>query len=139
MSNLVHASIRNMGRFTIHPLALGCWRLVGMPAAQAQACYEAALDADMNLVDTADVYGFDWGGYGFGDAEQLLGQVLRSAPGLRERMVLASKGGIVPGVPYDTAALRGACEASLQRLGVEQIYLYQIHRPDLLTHPQETA
>jgi predicted oxidoreductase len=67
--------------------------------------------------------------------------VLREAPGLRQRMVLASKAGIVPRTPYNSTLpyLVEACEASLQRLGVERIDLWQIHRPDLLTHPAEVA
>ena len=110
-----------------------------MPVANARARIEQALASGMNLIDTADVYGLDWGGTAFGAAEELLGQVLAEAPQLREQMVLASKGGIVPGVPYDSAYLETACEASLQRLGVEQLDLYQVHRPDLLTHPEDTA
>jgi predicted oxidoreductase len=56
-------------------------------------------------------------------------------------MVLATKGGIVPPVPYDSSptALRGACEASLRRLHTDVIDLYQIHRPDLLAHPADVA
>lgn len=110
-----------------------------MPVADARARIEQALASSMNLIDTADVYGLDWGGTAFGSAEELLGQVLADAPHLREQMVLASKGGIIPGVPYDSAYLEAACDASLRRLGVEQLDLYQIHRPDLLTHPEETA
>jgi predicted oxidoreductase len=55
--------------------------------------------------------------------------------------VLATKGGIRPPVPYDSSAayLRSACEASLRRMRVEVIDLYQIHRPDMLTHPAEVA
>jgi predicted oxidoreductase len=95
----------------------------------------------MNLIDTADVYGLDWGGDGFGDAERLLGSVLASSPALRDRMVLASKGGIMPGVPYDSSRryLTGALDASLARLGVDRIDLYQIHRPDMFTHPENLA
>ncbi len=102
---------------------------------------ETALDVGMNLVDTADVYGFDWGGEGFGDAESLLGKVLAEASDLRDRMVLATKGGITPPVPYDSsqAYLTAACDASLQRLGVDVIDVYQVHRPDMLTHPAEVA
>ncbi|MEC8176819.1 MAG: aldo/keto reductase, partial [Pseudomonadota bacterium] len=59
----------------------------------------------------------------------------------RERMVLASKGGILPGVPYvaNSTYLSSACDASLARLNTEHIDLYQIHRPDMLAHPAETA
>jgi predicted oxidoreductase len=95
----------------------------------------------MNLVDNADVYGFDWGGTGFGQVEEILGSVLAGAPGLRDRMVLATKGGILPPLPYDSspAYLRTACEASLTRMGVDVIDLYQIHRPDLYAHPADVA
>jgi predicted oxidoreductase len=98
------------------------------------------LDAGITLLDTADIYGFD-GSKGFGDAETLLGEVLAAEPGLRGRIVLASKGGIVPPLPYDQSAeyLSSAIDASLRRMQVETIDLYQIHRPDILAHPQEVA
>lgn len=123
------------------PLALGLWRFTGTDAGANAALVEAGLDLGMNLVDIADVYGLDWGGTGFGACEENLGAVLEARPDLRERMVLATKGGIVPPVPYDSsaAALRSACEASLRRLGTDHIDLYQVHRPDMLTHPAELA
>jgi predicted oxidoreductase len=67
--------------------------------------------------------------------------VLAGAPGLRDRIVLATKGGIRPPVPYDSSpdALRAACEDSLRRLQVDVIDLYQVHRPDMFTHPAELA
>ena len=125
----------------VGPLAFGCWRFTHNDLGHARRVLEAALDAGMDLVDTADVYGLDWEGQGFGGSESLLGRVLERAPGLRDRMVLATKGGIVPPVPYDSspAALRGACEASLRRLGVDVIDLYQVHRPDLFVHPADVA
>ena len=66
---------------------------------------------------------------------------MADAPPLRDRMVIATKGGIVPGVPYDSSAahLLAACDASLARLRIERIDLYQIHRHDWLAHPEETA
>ncbi|WP_174279729.1 aldo/keto reductase [Sphingomonas bacterium] len=123
----------------VSPLAWGMWRFAGRPVAEARALVEAAFAAGITLFDTADVYGVD--GPGFGEAERLLGQVLAEAPALRERMVLATKGGIAPSVPYDSGAdyLTAALDASLARLGVERVELYQIHRPDILTHPQEMA
>jgi len=74
-------------------------------------------------------------------AEALLGEVLAAEPGLRSRMVLASKGGIMPPLPYDQSAgyLQSALDASLRRMKVDTIDLYQIHRPDILAHPQEVA
>ncbi|MEN3749110.1 aldo/keto reductase [Sphingomonas sp. HF-S3] len=116
------------------------WRFAGAGIDEGRRLIEAALDAGVTLFDTADIYGFDGSG-GFGDAEALLGQVFAESPGLRDRMVLATKGGITPPVPYDSspAYLAHALDASLARLGVDQVDLYQIHRPDLLTHPQEAA
>jgi predicted oxidoreductase len=139
---LVNAGERAIGSLPpVGPLAFGLWRFTDPDVATARRLLEAALDAGMNLVDTADVYGFDWGGTGFGQVEEILGGVLATAPALRERMVLATKGGIVPPIPYDSSPgyLRSACEASLRRMGVEVIDLYQIHRPDLLSHPAAVA
>ncbi len=124
---------------TVGPLSYGCWRFAGTAVDEARAKVETALDHGMNLIDTADIYGR--GGAGFGAAESLLGDVLRAAPALRDRMIIATKGGIAPGVPYDSSRtyLIEACAQSRQRLGVDIIDLYQIHRPDLLTHPAEVA
>lgn len=121
-------------------LAWGMWRFAGRSVAEAQGLVEAALESGITLLDTADIYGFNGTG-GFGDAEALLGEVLRGAPALRDRMVLASKGGIMPPLPYDssTAYLEGALDASLRRMKTDRIDLYQIHRPDILTHPAEIA
>lgn len=101
---------------------------------------QAALDAGITLFDTADIYGFD-GQHGFGAAEQLLGDVLRADPTLRARMVISTKGGIRPPLPYDQSPewLNEAIDASLRRLSVDTIDLWHIHRPDILTHPQEVA
>lgn len=124
----------------VAPIAWGMWRFAGRSRDEGAALVHAALDAGIGLFDTADIYGFDGTG-GFGDAEALLGEVLAADPGLRQRMVLASKGGIRPPLPYDQSAayLAGAIDASLRRLKVERIDLWQIHRPDILAHPHEVA
>ena len=142
-SNLVRTNPLRLGPGgdEVGPLALGLWRFTGTDVGQNAALIEAGLGLGMNLVDIADVYGLDWGGTGFGSCEENLGAVLRARPDLRDRMVLATKGGIVPPVPYDSgaAAMRSACEASLARLGTDRIDLYQVHRPDMFTHPAEVA
>jgi predicted oxidoreductase len=126
----------------VSPIAWGMWRLAenGRTTAEATQLVHAALDAGINFLDTADIYGFDGQG-GFGDAEALLGEVLAADPALRSRMVLATKGGILPPLPYDQSAdyLRTAIDNSLRRLKVEMVDLWQIHRPDILAHPQEVA
>jgi len=141
MSSLISAEPRSLGQFQVGPLAYGMWRFDNDDLSHAQGLVETALDAGMNLIDTADIYGFQSVDTGFGDAEDIFGRVLAQAPGLRDRMVLATKGGIAPPMPYNSSAsyLVDACEASLRRLQVDVIDLYQIHRPDMLTHPAEVA
>lgn len=127
---------------SISSIAWGMWRFAegGRSIVDAAALVHAALDAGITLLDTADIYGFD-GSAGFGDAEALLGQVLAAEPALRDRMVLATKGGILPPLPYDqsTAYLADAIDTSLRRLNVDHIDLWQVHRPDILAHPHEVA
>lgn len=127
-------------------IAFGCWRFGGTDLTTAQTRIGTALDSGMTLIDNADVYGLD-NNCPWGAAEELLGRVFASTPGLRDRVVLATKGGIQLergvglGVPYDASArnITAACESSLRRLQTDVIDLYQIHRPDLLAHPAETA
>lgn len=89
-----------------------------------------ALDRGVNWIDTAAVYGL-------GHSEELVGRLLREISG--ERPYVFTKGGMVwneadpMGDPRKTLApdsIRRECEASLRRLGVEQIDLYQFHWPD---------
>lgn len=124
----------------VAPLSWGMWRFAGRSREEAAALVHAALDAGITLLDTADIYGFDGSG-GFGDAEALLGEVFTAEPGLRGRVVLATKGGIMPPLPYDQSPeyLARAIDASLGRLKVDRVELWQIHRPDILAHPQEVA
>lgn len=108
---------------------------------------EAAVEAGMTLIDTADVWGFDPNGDdpahggGFGAAEARLGEVLAEVPGLRDQILLCTKGGRFPPLPLDSSPdyLTQACDASLYRLGVEVIDLYQVHGADLLAHPADVA
>lgn len=119
-------------------ISYGCSRLARDPGPEAvHSTIAAALDLGMTLIDTADVYGGE-----FGRCEELLGAALRSSPTLRERMVLATKFGVLRGGGrYDNsgAYARSACIASLRRLSVDHIDVYQVHRPDPLAHPEPLA
>jgi predicted oxidoreductase len=142
MSNLpTTAATRILGKsgIEVSSLAWGMWRFSGRDVGEATEIVHAALDAGITLFDTADIYGF--GDVGFGGAEELLGEVFAENPALRDRMVLATKGGIIPPTPYDssTAYLSQAIDNSLRRLKVASVDLWQIHRPDILTHPLEIA
>lgn len=141
--SLVNSEPRQLGPSArlVGALGYGTWRLTADDVATNHELLETALDAGMNLIDTADVYGLDHGGTGFGQNEERIGSVLAASPGLRERMILATKGGILPPLPYDSSPeyLREAVDASLRRMGVDHIDLWQIHRPDMFTHPAEVA
>lgn len=67
--------------------------------------------------------------------------MLGGRSGWTDELVVATKAGIRPGVPYDGSGdhLVAACEASLRRLGVDTLDLFQLHRVDLYTPPEETA
>lgn len=125
---------------SVSPLAWGMWRLAGVETAAVRAMIDAAFEAGITLFDTADIYGFD-APAGFGSAEELFGAALAENPGLRDRMVIATKGGIRPGIPYNSSVdyLTAALDDSLRRLRIDTIDLYQVHRRDFLTHPQELA
>lgn len=127
---------------SISSIGWGTWRLTrnGRALENARKLLHAVNDAGITFIDTADIYGFDGAG-GFGDAERLIGEVIAGEPQLRSQLVIATKGGIRPPLPYDQSPdyLRTAIENSLRRLQIDTIDLYQIHRPDLLTHPQEVA
>lgn len=142
MSDLAPAPrIRSLGTsgLTISSLAWGMWRFAGSRDDAARLVH-AVLDSGITFFDTADIYGFN-GHSGFGDAEALFGEVMAADPSIRGRIVLATKGGIMPPLPYDQSGpyLTGALDASLRRLKTERVELYQIHRPDILAHPHEVA
>lgn len=134
---MIRRDLRSLGRSSLRvfPLAYGCWRFAGTAVREARQKVDAALEIGMNLFDHADIYG------GSGAAEELFGRVVAEAPHLRAAMVIATKCGIVPGIPYDSSKrhVTAAAEASLRRLQVDVIDLYQIHRPDVLAHPEEVA
>lgn len=120
---------------------LGLWRMTTPSTDEARRYIESSLDAGIRFLDNADIYGANWGGAGRGACEEMLGRVFTASPSLRSRSIVATKGGIIPGVPYDqsSAVLRKSCEDSLRRMNIERIDLYFIHRPDLFAHPAEVA
>ena len=123
-------------------IALGCMGLSGTrnPGTLTQdhrsaaiQAFEAALDSGITFFDHADIYGG-------GTSEAVFKDCLAAVPGSRQRIVIATKGGIRSGY-YDVCApyIKGCVEQSLARMGIEYIDLYQLHRPDPLTHPGDTA
>ena len=108
----------------------------GVDENEGERLVRQALDEGITFFDTADVYGD-------GRCEELLGKALS---GCGDQIVLATKGGIVPGKSADDPArlnngpayLRAALQASLRRLGRDSVDLYYLHRPDGRTPPEES-
>ena len=84
--------------------------------------WEASIDAGAAFFDTAEVYGG-------GESERIIGRLLAADPGRASQAVLATKFMPSPWKLNVTSALMGALRASLDRLGVEKVALYQIHGP----------
>src|SRR4051812_11861107 len=114
---------RSIGSLNVSVVGLGCnnfgWRI---DAAATARVVDAALDAGIDFLDTADVYGE-------GQSETFLGQALK---GRWDRLVIATKFGNKMGDQQGAKPeyIRRAVEDSLQRLGTDRIDLYQLHRPD---------
>lgn len=133
---------RMLGELEVSAIGLGCmpmswaYRVAEADPAEVEATLHRAVELGITLLDTADVYG------PFTN-EELIGEYVVRA-GLRDRVVIATKAGLVPidattygrnGTPEH---IRAACEASLSRLGTDTIDLYQLHRVDPEVPIEET-
>jgi aryl-alcohol dehydrogenase-like predicted oxidoreductase len=104
------------------------------PEEQSVATIHAALDAGVTLIDTADAYHLT--AHDVGHSESLIARALATYSGDASEVLIATKGGhLRPGngswtLNGSPEYLKQACEASLKRLGVDAIGLYQFHRPD---------
>lgn len=116
-----------IGELTVSNLALGCMRIGNKSEEEVYQLILAALDAGINLFDHADIY------YG-GKSEKVFGQVLANHPELREKIVIQTKCGIVPGVCFDLSKdhILKSVDDSLKRLNVDCIDILLLHRMDPL-------
>ncbi len=132
-------------------MAYGCWRLAGTwdasaideeKSKQAETAVMTAVESGFTLFDHADIY-CD------GEAERLFGETLKKQPGLRDKILIASKCGIrFAGQPDSLSPYRydfskdhiiQSCEGSLKRLGTDHLDILMLHRPDFLGNPNEVA
>ena len=121
-------------KLTVNRLGFGAMRITGEDIwgepedrPEALAVLRRAVELGVNLIDTADSYGPNV-------SEEIIAEALYPYP---DGVVIATKGGLTrpgKGLEWDPDGrpeyLRAACEGSLRRLRVEQIDLYQLHRPD---------
>lgn len=116
----------------------GMWQAIGRLGQQESlALVSAAFDAGVNFIDTADVYSE-------GESERLVGAALKALGRPREQVVVATKvrGRVGPGVNQvglSRGHILSSIDASLQRLGLDHVDLYQIHGFDPVTPIEETV
>jgi aryl-alcohol dehydrogenase-like predicted oxidoreductase len=131
---------RNLGGLEVSELGLGCMGMSefygGYDEAESIRTIHRALELGVRLLDTADMYGA-------GDNEELVGKAIADR---REQAIVATKFGNMRGPNREFLGVNGrpeyvkeACDASLRRLGIEVIDLYQQHRVDPEVPIEETA
>ncbi|HEX5105895.1 MAG TPA: aldo/keto reductase [Pirellulaceae bacterium] len=140
---MINPELRHLCATTVYvsPVALGCWPISGMTSldvneADSLATLHAAIEAGVNFFDTAYAYG------AAGESERL---IARAVAGRRDKVVIATKGGI----EWDSAGqrvidgrpqtLRRQCEESLRRLATDRVELLYLHAPDPQTPLAESA
>lgn len=130
-----------LGHSDLHvtPICLGTMTFGEQVAeADAHAILDRAVERGINFIDTAEMYAVPARAETYGATESIIGRWFQRRPGLRQRLVLATKvAGPSRGMPWirEGAGMTGAdiiasCEASLRRLQTEVIDLYQIHWPE---------
>ena len=123
---------RAIGQLSVGAIGLGCMGMSEFYGPTDEevslSVLERALELGVTMLDTADMYGA-------GHNERLLGRFFKAKHGRRERVTLATKFGVrrkegeyARKIDNSPAYIREACEASLQRLGIDHIDLYYVHR-----------
>lgn len=120
----------------VSEVVLGLMRISEMTVDQVEDLIESALEVGINAFDIADCYGH-------GKCEQILGEVLKRRPDLREKMWIQSKCGIrmeeFTYFDFSKEHILEAVDGILKRLNVDYIDSLLLHRPDALMEPAEIA
>ena len=125
-----------LGRSGLHVpnIAVGCMRLNALDRKSAAMLIQTAMEAGANFFDHADIYGG-------GECERLFADAVGMNAAVREKMILQTKCGIVPGQRFDFSKehILHSVDLSLSRLKTEYLDVLLLHRPDALMEPEEVA
>ncbi len=115
-------------------IAVGCMRINGLEKKEAEHFIRSAMDNGANFFDHADIYGG-------GTCEEIFSDAIQMNTELREKMILQSKCGIVPGKRFDFSKehILNSVDGILKRLKTDYLDVLLLHRPDALVEPEEVA
>lgn len=115
-------------------IAVGCMRINKLEKKEAADFVQTAIEQGANFFDHADIYGR-------GECEKIFSKAVGMRPSVREKILLQSKCGIVPGKMFDFSKehILSSVDGILQRLGTEYLDVLLLHRPDALVEPEEVA
>ncbi len=115
-------------------IAVGCMRIHRISRSEAEQFIGIALEHGACFFDHADIYGG-------GTCEEIFAEAIHMNDDIREKIILQSKCGIIPGKSYDFSKkhILEAVEGSLRRLRTDYLDVLLLHRPDALVEPEEVA
>ena len=117
-------------------IALGIMRMAALTPTKAAEALEAALESEINFIDSADMYGD-------GKSELVFAAAMKEAGISRDKFFIQSKGGIVTGdekrYDFSKQHLLDSVDGILERMEIDYLDSYLLHRPDPLMEPEEIA
>lgn len=126
----------SLGKTTLQvpKVALGCMRITELDRAEVPNYLSLALSLGINFFDHADIYGG-------GECERIFGEAFSKLKVSREKIILQSKCGIIPGKMYDSSYeyIIRSVDGILKRLNTDYLDILLLHRPDALVEPEEVS
>jgi len=118
----------------VSEIGLGCMRMADAGKNEAEKIIKASLDEGINFFEHADIYGG-------GKSEEVFADAINMNATIREKMIIQTKCGIVPGIMFDFSKehILNSVDGSLKRLKTEYVDTLLLHRPDTLMDPEEVA
>ena len=119
---------------TVPVIAVGCMRINNLTPKEAETFIHTCMEQGANFFDHADIYGQ-------GECESIFSKAIHMNSTIREKMILQSKCGIVPGKMFDFSKehILNAVDGILKRLNTDYLDVLLLHRPDTLMEPEEVA
>ncbi|WP_286906250.1 aldo/keto reductase [Clostridium sp. UBA1652] len=122
------------GKIQGSEIALGCMRMSALNKDEAEKVIKTSLEEGINFFDHADIYAG-------GKSEEVFSEAINLTSDLREKIILQTKCGIVPGKMFDFSKehILNSVDGSLKRLKTDYVDTLLLHRPDTLMEPEEVA